>query len=136
MKILIDHKNSTRDIYPQQLIENELKRYLREKASFDTLILSVWMVGKKRIHAINKKYRKKDEITDILSITGFIPEQKNIVNLGQIIFCNQVVKTQSIRYSKTYDDELRLYLRHSIDHLLDEYNKWRADAEIYNSMRS
>jgi len=79
--------------------------------------IGVWLTTNKTIRAYNKKYRKKDKPTDILSFpyhTNLKPGQKIVVkeqddkNLGDIII--------SLEYATK--DDLPVLLVHGVAHLL------------------
>jgi probable rRNA maturation factor len=72
--------------------------------------LSIALVGPKRIKELNKKYRKKDRITDTLSFA--------YNNSGEIVICPQEVKKNAKRFDSTFKKELTRALIHGILHLL------------------
>lgn len=129
MQITIHHRNSTRHEYKSEAIEKVLKQYLQDKVNVDKLELSVWAVGKQRIRQLNEQFRQKMYPTDVLSFTGFTQPHLPILNLGEIVFCPSIVNKQAQEFGLRYEDELALYLRHSIDHLLDEYHNWRVNDQ-------
>jgi len=135
-KIIINHRNSTKAIYPKSLIEKTLTQYLQDKLSFDTIVISVWAVGESRIRQLNAKFRQIDSVTDVLSFTAFNRDETEMINLGEIVYCPKIVTLQAKRFNQLMEDELRLYLRHSIDHLLEEYNSRRVNAKTTDSNRS
>lgn len=136
MQIIINHKNSTKYSYPQKLIESTIKSYLQDKLSFDTILINVWAVGKDRIRQLNKQYRNIDRATDVLSFTSFPQDNVEVLNLGEIVYCPSVVERQAKKFNQTIEEELVLYLRHSIDHLLDEFKVRRVNAKIVNHNRA
>ena len=73
--------------------------------------LSIALVEPKRIKELNKKYRKKNKITDILSF-------KYNNNSGEIVICPEVVKKNSKKFCLTFKKELTRALIHGILHLL------------------
>jgi len=136
MNIQVNHKNSTNSYYPKNLIENTLKEYLQDKLTFDTIIISVWAVGEKRIKKFNQTFRGKNRVTDVLSFTAFPNTIIGILNLGQIVYCPKIVEKQAKTFKQSTDKELALYLQHSIDHLLDEFNSRRVNAKVVDRNRS
>lgn len=83
--------------------------------------ISLAFVGDKEIRELNKKYRKTDKVTDVLS---FIYEK----NAGEIIICYPQIVKQAKERKSAVKDELTLILIHAILHLLgytDEKEKSR-----------
>ncbi|MFH1656420.1 MAG: rRNA maturation RNase YbeY [Candidatus Nealsonbacteria bacterium] len=96
------------------IIENVLKGENQEKEN-----LSIVFVGAKRIRELNKKYRKKDKPTDVLSFSAVekfpdIPE----LELGEIVICPQIVKKNAKKFNIEYNKELNRVLVHGVLHIL------------------
>jgi len=98
--------------------------------------LSVALVGPERIKALNKKYRKKDRITDVLSF----PEPKRAAwlkkgsilknELGEIIICPAVIKENAKKFKSSFKKELARTLIHGILHLLGlDHEKGEKEAK-------
>ena len=83
-----------------------LKTYKKEK-----LELSIVFVGDRIIKKLNKNYRGKDKVTDILSFEG------DDLEFGEIIISFQQIKRQSKLYSKNINEELIFILVHGLLHL-------------------
>ena len=75
------------------------------------LELSIALVGSERIRKLNKKYRKKDRPTDVLSFTY---NDKS----GEIVICPQEVKKNTKKFGMNFKKELTRVLIHGILHLL------------------
>lgn len=69
--------------------------------------ISVVLVGEKKIQEINKKYRRKNKPTDVLSFEG----------LNEIFICSNVVKKQAKEFGVLFKNELARVLIHGILHL-------------------
>jgi len=85
--------------------------------------LSVLLVGDKQIKDLNKKYRHKNKITDVLSfsqkegdIFPLSPKERDY--LGEIIICYPQVKRQAKFFNQTIEKEFALLLIHGFLHLL------------------
>jgi probable rRNA maturation factor len=85
----------------QQVLEKEKK---------EGRDLSIALVGQKKIRELNKKYRKEDKATDVLSF------QYN--SLGEIVICPTVVRKNAKKFKSTFKKELARVLTHGILHLL------------------
>ena len=100
--------------------------------------LSVALVGQGRMRALNKKYRKRNRITDVLAFpqskTIFdkfkIKSLQKIEGLGEIVICLKEVKKNAKRYGTTFEKELAKVLIHGILHLLGyDHEKSEMEAE-------
>ncbi|MFH0804327.1 MAG: rRNA maturation RNase YbeY [Candidatus Zambryskibacteria bacterium] len=72
--------------------------------------LSFAFIDKKEIKSLNKKYRKKNEATDILSF----PLDKNN---GEILICKEVAKTKAKNFGKNFKEYLLFLVIHGMLHL-------------------
>lgn len=80
----------------------------KEKKEFE---LSIVLVGPKTIQKLNKKHRKKNRPTDVLSYT-----YNN--TSGEIVICPKVVKKNAKKFGQSFEKELTRVLIHGILHLL------------------
>lgn len=81
--------------------------------------LSIALVGQGRIRKLNKKYRKKNRVTDVLAFPGN--------GLGEIVICLREVKKNAKRFNSNFKTELARVLIHGILHLL-KYNHEKSEA--------
>ena len=121
----------------KNLIINK-KRGLIEKALFSDIknikkdilgekyILSINFISPKEAENLNKKYRKKDYIPNILSF----PLEKN---QGEIFICLSVARREAKNFSLSYKNFLRLLIIHGALHLkgLDHSEKMEKEEEKY-----
>ena len=70
--------------------------------------LSIALVRLAEIKKLNKKYRKRNKATDVLSFE----------EINEIIICPQVVKTNAKKYGVAFKKELAKVLIHGILHIL------------------
>jgi len=88
--------------------------------------LSIALVGPSRIKKINKKYRRENQVTDVLSFSeSEIPIEKFEVfsihekeNLGEIVICLKRVRKNAKRRNLDFEVEFVEVLIHGILHLL------------------
>lgn len=78
---MIEVNNLTRSEIDEKFLKRVAKKTL--KSENKVLDVSVALVGRKRIRELNKKYRKKDEATDVLSFGS---------DLNEIIICPAIAK--------------------------------------------
>ena len=92
------------------------------------LIITVTFTNPEEIRKINKKYRKIDKATDVLSFPMFEKEEleQKIASkdflyedmLGDLIISIEKVKEQAIEYGHSFERELSYMLVHGFYHLM------------------
>lgn len=87
--------------------------------------LSVAFVGAENIRKLNKKFRKKDKPTDVLSFSKILNFKED---LAEVIICPSVVKKNSKELGTTFKEELTKILIHGILHTLG-YDHEKSLAE-------
>ncbi len=88
--------------------------------------ISLAFVNKEEIKKLNKKFRKKNEATDVLSF-----ELKEKDFLGEIVICPEIVKENATKRKTAAKQEMAKVFIHGILHLLGyEHEKTNKDAEI------
>ena len=89
--------------------------------------VSIAFVGPEEIQKLNKKYRKKDKPTDVLSfhkVSDFKDE------CAEIILCPKVIQEQTQNSRLTFKKELAKMLIHGILHVLGyDHEASRAEEE-------
>lgn len=117
---------------------NNLTRFSIDKKSFsqvakkvlkgenrETDALSLAFVNKPEIERLNKKFRKNNKATDVLS---FSLDEKGY--LGEIVICPVVVKENAKKYNLVFKKELLKVFVHGILHLLGyDHEKNKKEAE-------
>ena len=73
--------------------------------------LSLVFIGEKKIHSLNKKYRKMDFPTDILS---FVLSKKS----GEIFICPKIARSEAKKFHKNEKDFIFSLFIHGLVHLL------------------
>ena len=106
---------SINEEFLKKISEKVLKREKQENKN-----LSIALVGQGRIRELNKKYRGKNRVTDVLSFPGN--------GLGEIVICLREVKKNAKRFGSTFEKELARVLIHGILHLLG-YNHEKSEEE-------
>jgi probable rRNA maturation factor len=87
--------------------------------------VSLAFVSKEEMHKLNKKFRKKDKPTDVLS---FNLNEKDV--LGEIVICPDIVKENAEKYGVSVNYETMKVFVHGILHLLGyDHEKTEKEAE-------
>ena len=79
--------------------------------------ISLHVVSKKEMQDLNKKFRKKDNATNVLAFPSQIPLEE-VPLLGDIVICNGVVEDEARDYEMSYSDRYKQMLVHAALHLL------------------
>lgn len=80
--------------------------------------LSFAFISKNKIKSLNKKYRKKDEPTDILSFPLGNPRASSgQEDSGEILICREIAKIKAPKFAKNLEEYLLFLVIHGILHL-------------------
>lgn len=113
----------------KNLVKDTIKRSLRALKKKGNIDISIAIVGDQTIRKLNKKYRKKDRVTDVLSFQypkdKFYPETP----MGEIIICYPQAAKQAQVNRHSLEKELSVLLTHGLLHLLGYGHKTRKEAE-------
>jgi probable rRNA maturation factor len=122
---MIEVNNLTTNLVDGEFLKKVAKKVLkgestsRQKKEKD---LSIVLVGQRRIRELNKKYRKKNQVTEVLTF----PYDDS----GEIVICLREVKKNAKRYGLTFKRELTWVLVHGILHLFGyDHEKSKKEAE-------
>lgn len=122
MTILIDNRDVEFDI-PKSIFkdfEDASKVILEMENINDEVEISVSFVNDEEIKQLNRDYRDKDKVTDVLSF----PTEMNYhieglpVILGDVVICLKRAKEQSEEFGHSFERELVYLFVHSMFHLL------------------
>ena len=119
-----DHTNLVKDEWYQQI--DSLLTFAKKKENINNdAELSVTFVDKDEIQNINKIYKDKDKVTDVISFALEEDEPDIEFNeldiprvLGDIIICTDVAKEQAENYGHSFERELVFLALHGFLHLL------------------
>ncbi|MBE6178840.1 rRNA maturation RNase YbeY [Staphylococcus xylosus] len=137
-----------------ELVQNEWLTQIDELLTFakkqenieEEAELSVTFVDKDEIQEINKMYRDKDKVTDVISF-ALEEDEPEITGLdmprvlGDIIICTDVAKEQADNYGHSFERELGFLALHGFLHLLgydhmneqDEKEMFGRQEQILNA---
>lgn len=126
---MIEINNKTKNKINLALIKKTTEKFLIAygKKKFD---VSIALISDAEIRTLNKKYRKKDKPTDVLSFRG---EGKF---LGEILIDYAQIKRQAKLYKNSVQSELIFILVHGLLHLIsydDKTEKGRVEMEELGS---
>jgi len=88
----------------------------------DRIEISVTFVASEEIRELNRVFRNKDAVTDVLSFPQYDDlddiGDEAVVCLGDVVICSEVALIQAEEYGHSAERELVYLLVHSIFHLL------------------
>ncbi len=82
---------------------------------YKKIVLSVAVVEKEDIKKMNKKYRKSDSVTDVLS---FCYENQDDLLEGEIILCDSVIRKNAREDGVSFESEFLKNIVHSVLHII------------------
>lgn len=112
---------------------NEIKTVLNIN---DSLELSLIIVDQKTIVDLNKQYRKKDYVADVLSFPLETDNDIDLLNitgirtLGDIFICYEKASQQASEYQHSLTRELALLFTHGMLHILGYDHVEKQDEDI------
>ncbi len=133
----MESPSALRTVLPK--IEQVFGDFLLSETQFKSLkncpkvvSINLTLCGKNKIRSLNREYRQKDKVTDVLSfplIETIRKDQikifnlKNLpplpeLNLGDVVICKEIAKSQAQELQMTYRDELIHLLVHGFLHVL------------------
>ena len=133
---MIEINNLTKG-YPLGRVDKKLfstvaKRVLKGENRV-TETISLAFVGKEEMRKLNKKFRKKNKATDVLSFDLNEPfgVAQDKGSLGEIVICPEVVKENAQKYGVPEKKEMLKVFIHGILHLCGyDHEKSKAEEKI------
>ncbi|MDB4139027.1 rRNA maturation RNase YbeY [Candidatus Thioglobus sp.] len=95
--------------------------------------LLIRIVSPVEIQVLNKEYRAKNQVTNVLSFQSDIPEEIGEPILGDVVICADVVREEALVGDKAFSDHLTHMAIHGILHLVGHDH---TDLESANKMES
>ena len=144
-EIVIDNVSWEKKLKNTHLFINKILKSFPKKYQFNgkKVILTVLLSNNKKIKQLNKKFRKKDKPTDILSFPFGKKISKSIVYLGDIIISYDFInKPNSLNIFQFKDKLAKIFIHgflHLVgfDHIKDsEFKKMnKEELKIYNLVK-
>ena len=136
----MEKKIKNTDLFINKILKSFPKKY---QFNGKKVILTVLLSNNKKIKQLNKKFRKKDKPTDILSFPFGKKISKSIVYLGDIIISYDFInKPKSLNISQFKDKLAKIFI-HGFLHLVgfdhikvSEFKKMnKEELKIYNLVK-
>ena len=125
----IEYLNIKEDNKYEKIIGEVLEKCFEiENLPYDKLMVSIILTDPDNIQELNKKYRKIDKPTDVLSFPMFEKEEIDKIKneteleytdiLGDMVISIDQVEKQAVEYGHSFERELSYMVVHSFYHLL------------------
>jgi len=102
--------------------------HILKKEGKNNFSLSINFIGPTKMQSLNKRYRGKDRITDVISFAlrdgeGILKSEE----LGDIFICHHQIKKQAEEYCISYSEEMIRMIAHGVLHLLGYDHEIKKD---------
>ena len=101
----------------QEKLKLACQQFMKEFGVADRELV-IRLVSPREIQVLNKEYRGKNRVTNVLSFTSDIPLEIGESILGDVVICVDVVREEAELGSKAFSDHLIHITIHGILHLL------------------
>jgi len=145
MQLLIDQRNQDNKLDEKYFadIEKAIKVALEKAGYGSDYEVSLSIVDEDEIQELNREYRDKDSITDVLSFPLY--EKDHVEEsgmLGDIVICHKRAFDQADEFGHSYEREIIYLTVHSVLHLLgydheneeDKLEMRTLEKEIMNEL--
>ena len=93
------------------------QQFMQESSVGDSELL-IRLVSPLEIQVLNKEYRSKNQVTNVLSFRSDVPEEVGEHILGDVVICVDVVREEAVVGGKVFSDHLSHMAIHGILHLI------------------
>lgn len=136
---MIEINNLTTNPVDEDFLKKIVSIVLEEEKIVKEVELSIALIGPGRMRKINRRYRGKNRVTDVLAFpeSKILLEKfkvgavKKVQGLGEIVICLREVKKNAKRFNLSSEKELARVLIHGMLHLLGyEHEKAKEAKKI------
>lgn len=115
--------SESRYLVNRKIIRQAIEKLLSDER-LDDVEISLSVVGGRKIHELNRTWRKIDKETDVLSFPLEEPRDKDgTLRLGDIVVCYPVAIKQAQAENKLVDDKINELVEHGLRHLLGQHHE-------------
>lgn len=111
-----------------------VEKILSNRGVVSEMMVSVMVVGKRKMRELNRTYHDEDYATDVLSFPYqdplsnqdegrfVVPDEEGTI-LGDIVICYPVAMKQAVEGNKRIDEVVNFLVEHGMLHLLGEHHE-------------
>lgn len=125
--------NKTRAQINKDLVQRVTKVFLKHYELSDKAV-TVIFIADSEMQTINRTFRKRDKVTDVLSFAEMDSDFADQTSLGEIFIDYQQIKRQAKLYHNQLEYELVFILVHGLLHLLGYDDRTKAQSEIMKEL--
>lgn len=115
----------------RERVRKKIETFLLGRGVRGKVEISVTVVGDRFMRNINRKYRKVDETTDVLSFPMseevkdklFVDPPDSVLRLGDIVISYPQAREDAVDENKLVDDKIDELIEHSLLHLLGQHHE-------------
>ena len=115
-KMEVEIRNCTKRTVNSRAIKKSIAETLKLLKLKSDAVLSVALVGEKKMRSLNKAWRKKDSTTDVLSFS-FLESGGETKEAGEIIICLPVAARQARLYGLSERKHIARLAAHGTMHI-------------------
>jgi probable rRNA maturation factor len=132
--IMVVIQNSINDVsINEKNLKDTLQQVITDLDKGESELL-IRIVDKVEIQNLNKTYRHKDKVTNVLSFPSDLPVEIDESILGDVVICADVVANEAKVQNKTFDHHLIHMAIHGTLHLLGFDHIKESDANKMESL--
>lgn len=134
---MIEINNLTTNSVDEDFLKKIVSIVLKGERIAKEVELSIALIGPGRMRKINRRYRGKNRVTDVLAFpeSKILLEKfkvgvaKKVQGLGEIVICLREVKKNAKRFNSSSEKELARVLIHGMLHLLGYEHEEAKEAK-------
>lgn len=135
MRVLLDNLQKKVEV-DNKRIKALAERVLAEENADPASEVSIALIDKETMRALNSRYRGIDEPTDVLSFA--MSEDKSsfvspVLILGDVLICPEVAAQNAREFGHSFDEELSLLIVHGVLHLLGYRDESEEERKAINN---
>jgi rRNA maturation RNase YbeY len=110
-------------------IKRKVRNFLKKKGITSDAVISIAIIGKKRMIELSKKYMEDSSLHNVLSFTEneinekFVYPPNGPIQLGEVVVCYAKAFEEAKSENKRIEEKVTELIEHGILHLLGVHHK-------------
>ncbi len=126
--VKLEYNNQTENRAPKRKLEAILNTAQKKLKRKGREVISLALVKENEMRKLNKTYRGKNKVTDVLSFEAGEYRQPREAS-GEIIICPSQARKQAEQYGNSYTREMMKLVLHGYLHILGYDHERESEAE-------